>query len=82
VDSFLVQVWVPVDDTLPETDLRGVVRHVATGVETRFRGDTEVLRLLQGARAQPTAGEEPARRLEAHPKATSTPPRKLRQGRA
>ncbi len=55
MDTFVVQLWVPPDQTSCGTDLRGVVRHVATGVETAFRGDDEVLRLLHVAR-RPRAG--------------------------
>ena len=46
METFLVQVWVPADDLSSGGGLRGVVRHVATGTETRFRGDDEVLDLL------------------------------------
>ncbi|MDQ3972895.1 MAG: hypothetical protein M3276_00850 [Actinomycetota bacterium] len=49
MDTFLVQVWVPADDTSRDGDLRGVVRHVATGVETPFRGDDEILAVLRQA---------------------------------
>ena len=48
VDNFLVRVFVPGDGTAPEGDLRGLVRHVASGTETPFRTDEEVLRLLRG----------------------------------
>lgn len=48
VDNFLVRVFVPGDGTAPEGDLRGLVRHVASGAETPFRSDEEVLRLLRG----------------------------------
>ncbi|MEA2686704.1 MAG: hypothetical protein QOE93_1899 [Actinomycetota bacterium] len=44
--SFLVRVWSPADDRSRWTDLRGVVRDVTTGVETTFRSDDELLRLL------------------------------------
>ena len=46
METFLVQVWVAADDRSRGGDLRGVVRHVATGTETPFRGDEEVLGLL------------------------------------
>jgi hypothetical protein len=46
METFLVQVWVPADDLSRGGDLRGLVRHVATGTETPFRGDEEVLDLL------------------------------------
>ena len=49
MDTFLVQVWVPADDTCWGAELRGVVRHVATGVETAFRSDAQALRLLRSA---------------------------------
>ena len=47
MDTFLVQVWVPAEEVSPDTDLRGLVRHIATGVETPFRGEHEVVRLLR-----------------------------------
>ena len=46
METFLVQVWVPADDRSRGGDLRGLVRHVATGTETPFLGDEEVLDLL------------------------------------
>jgi hypothetical protein len=46
METFLVQVWVPADDRSREGDLRGLVRHVATGTQTPFVGDREVLDLL------------------------------------
>lgn len=46
METFLVQVWVPADDRSREGDLRGLVRHVATGTETPFLGDEELLALL------------------------------------
>lgn len=49
MDSFLVQVWVPADEASRRTWLRGVVRHVATGNETAFRNDDELLGLLRHA---------------------------------
>lgn len=49
MDTFLVQVWVPADVQSRGGDLRGLVRHVATGTETTFRGDEEVLALLHHA---------------------------------
>lgn len=49
MDTFLVQVWVPADDRPPDADLRGLVRHVATGTEARFHGDREVLDFLRRA---------------------------------
>jgi hypothetical protein len=51
METFLVKVWVAADDTQPPAELRGVVRHVTTGVETTFRGDAEVLDLLRFRRA-------------------------------
>ncbi len=56
VDSFLVQVWVAADGRSPQSQLRGVVRHVATGTETPFRNDEEVLGVLRQA-----ADRHPAR---------------------
>ncbi|HEX2046599.1 MAG TPA: hypothetical protein VHF27_02475 [Acidimicrobiales bacterium] len=49
METFLVQVWVPADEMSLDADLRGLVRHVATGVETPFRSDQEVVRLLRRA---------------------------------
>jgi hypothetical protein len=46
MDTFLVQVWVPADDGSRGGALRGLVRHVATGTESTFLGDEEVLDLL------------------------------------
>jgi len=51
MDTFLVRIWVPSDGRLFRADLRGVVRHVATGVETTFRRDEEILDLLRQATA-------------------------------
>ena len=47
METFLVQVWVPADDQSRGGDLRGLVRHVATGTESTFLGDQEVLDLLR-----------------------------------
>ncbi|HEX2117581.1 MAG TPA: hypothetical protein VHF91_00230 [Acidimicrobiales bacterium] len=49
MDTFLVQVWVPADDRPPDAELRGLVRHVATGTETPFHGDQEVIDFLRRA---------------------------------
>lgn len=49
METFLVQVWEPADEVSPDTDLRGLVRHIATGEETPFRGAEEVLHLLRQA---------------------------------
>jgi hypothetical protein len=46
METFLVQVWVPANDASRRGDLRGLVRHVATGTECPFVGDQEVLDLL------------------------------------
>jgi hypothetical protein len=46
MDTFLVQVWVPADDGSRGGELRGLVRHVATGAESTFLGDRELLDLL------------------------------------
>ena len=46
METFLAQVWVPADDRSREVDRRGRVRHVATGAESPFVGDEEVLGLL------------------------------------
>jgi hypothetical protein len=46
METFLVPVWVPADDRSQGGDLRGLVRHVATGTEAPFLGDQEVLDLL------------------------------------
>ncbi len=53
METFLVQVWVPADDVTPDADIRGLVRHIATGVEVPFRGDEEVLRALRRASSVP-----------------------------
>ena len=60
MDTFVVQLWVPSDQTSCGTDPRGVVRHITTGVETAFRGDDEVLRLLHLARSPRTGPPAPA----------------------
>ena len=52
METFLVQVWIPADDESRGGDLRGLVRHVATGTETPFLGDQEVLDLLHRSRAR------------------------------
>ena len=49
METFLVQVFVPADGRSQDGDLRGLVRHVATGAETAFVGDEEVLDLLHHA---------------------------------
>ena len=59
-DTFVVQLWVPSDQTSWGTDPRGVMRHIATGVETAFRGDDEVLRLLHLARPHGPGPPAPA----------------------
>ena len=46
METFLVQLWVPADGSSVDGGLHGLVRHVATGTETPFRGDEEVLDLL------------------------------------
>lgn len=43
MDTFLAQVWALADELFSDGILRGVVGHVATGTETPFRGDQEVL---------------------------------------
>ena len=58
MDTFLVQVWIPADELSRGGDLRGLVRHVATGTETPFRGDEEILLLLHRA-AGPGEGPRP-----------------------
>ncbi len=55
MDTFLVQVWVPADDLSVGGDLRGLVRHVATGTETVFLGDKEILDVLHRAAGPRTA---------------------------
>lgn len=57
MDTFLVQVWIPADELSRGEDLRGLVRHVASGTETAFRGDEEVLLLLHRA-AGPRRGPD------------------------
>lgn len=59
VDNFLVRVFVPADGTAPEGELRGLVRHVASGTETPFRSDEEVLGLLRGAAGPATQRPPP-----------------------
>lgn len=49
METFLVRVFVPADESSAGEDLRGLVRHVATGTETAFVGDEEVLGLLHHA---------------------------------
>jgi hypothetical protein len=41
MESYLVQVWVPADEAAADADLRGVIRHVGSGVETPFHGEAE-----------------------------------------
>ncbi|HEV2759338.1 MAG TPA: hypothetical protein VGV86_07180 [Acidimicrobiales bacterium] len=55
MDTFLVQVWVPADDLSRGGDLRGLVRHVATGTETVFLGDEEILEVLHRTAGARTA---------------------------
>ena len=52
MESFVVQLWVPGDDAWRAVDtsqLRGWVRHVATGTEARFTEDGALLDLLHAA---------------------------------
>ena len=49
METFLVQVWVPADELSRGGALRGVVRHVATGTETPFHSEAQVVELLQRA---------------------------------
>ena len=58
METFLVQVWVPADDLSRGGDLRGLVRHVATGTETAFLGDEQILDVLRRS-ARPIAGTRP-----------------------
>lgn len=53
MDTFLVQVWMPADDSSRSDVLRGLVRHVATGTETPFRCDEEILILLRRGAPEP-----------------------------
>jgi len=57
--TFLVRVWVSADESCWDTDLRGVVRNVATGVETPFRNDEEILDLLRRAQPHPPLSSAP-----------------------
>lgn len=67
MDSFLVQVWVPADDASYGAQLRGVVRHVATGRETPFRNDEEVLGVLRRATgSRPLMPPSPAHTTHSH----------------
>ena len=59
MDTFLVHVWIPADGAAPPS-LRGVVRHVTSGVETPFRSDAEVLALL---RRHPDKPDQPVIRI-------------------
>jgi hypothetical protein len=69
--TFLVRVWVPADESSWDADLRGVLRHVASGVETPFRNDAEILGLLRHAQAHPPLSSAPdgsaVQRRTAHP---------------
>ena len=47
VDTFLVRIWVAAGGAPGPGGLRGVVRHVATGVETRVRSEEEILAALR-----------------------------------
>jgi hypothetical protein len=49
METFLVRVFLPADERSRGEALRGLVRHVATGTETAFVGDEEVLDLLRHA---------------------------------
>ena len=71
MDTFLVQVWVPADDLSRGGDLRGLVRHVATGTETVFLGDEEILDVLHRA-----AGPERSCAAPRPPQARSQPARR------
>ncbi len=59
MDTFLVQVWVPADDLSRCGDLHGMVRHVATGTETVFRREEEILVLLRQAAGKSTSAGGP-----------------------
>jgi hypothetical protein len=61
MESYLVQVWVPADEAAADADLRGVIRHVGSGVETPFHGEAEVVRLLH-QRPGRDAGHDRTRR--------------------
>ncbi len=66
----MVQVWVPGDDNRRPVDtaqLRGSVRHVATGTEARFTEDRALLDLLHAAVAAGTGLTAP---FEAGPNGT------------
>ncbi len=68
--TFLVQVWVAADDTQSGAELRGVVRHVTSGVETIFRGEAEVLnflRLLPGGPVEEAVAKEAVEGAAAKP---------------
>lgn len=49
MDTFIVRVWTPADSTSADTVLRGVVRHVASGVERPFRCDAQLLGIIRRA---------------------------------
>jgi hypothetical protein len=69
VEAFIVRLWVPRDDSVPEQQLCGVVEHVASGTERTFVNEDELLVLLRAptqvaAAAKqvggtPWGGEEP-----------------------
>ncbi len=75
MDTFLVRVWTE-SEPLPRPastarrpgtieSLHGVVRHVRTGVETRFSTPAELLAFLStGPGSQGSAGSESAARAE------------------
>ncbi len=67
METFLVQVWVAADDRSRGGDLRGVVRHVATGTETPFRGGEEMLLLLRAGDGTTRKGRRPLDPGTAHP---------------
>ena len=66
METFLVQVWVPAEAS-PDADIRGLVRHIATGVETPFRGGEEMLLLLGRGTERRERAERPLDPGTAHP---------------
>jgi len=51
VETFVVQVWLPVDETdASRDDLRGFVEHVDSGQREPFRNSRELLPFLEAQR--------------------------------
>ena len=50
--------WAPADGA-PTNGLRGVLRHIATGIETPFRNAEDLMRLLRRDVRCPLEGKDP-----------------------